>query len=83
MTLEQLRSQIDQLDQSILQMLNQRAEYVLEIGRIKRQQQVQIHVPAREQQILDDLSRTNPGPLSNEAVRLIFQCIMEQMRAIQ
>ena len=44
----------------------------LEIGRAKRESGESVLVPEREQEILDELARLNPGPLPPGAIRAIW-----------
>ncbi len=64
MGLDEWRARIDEIDRQLLGLLNQRAELSLEIGRAKRESGESVLVPEREQGILDELARLNPGPLA-------------------
>ncbi len=81
--LHQLRQRIDEIDDTILGLLNRRAEIVTNIGRVKRQEQTHAHAPRREQEILERLERQNPGPFPNEAVRAVFREIMSASLALE
>ena len=72
MGLDEWRSRIDEIDRQLLRLLSQRAELSLEIGRAKRQSGEPVLVPEREQEILDELTRLNSGPLPPGAVRAIW-----------
>ena len=63
MGLDEWRARIDEIDRQLLRLLSQRAELSLEIGRAKRESGEPVLVPEREQEILDELARLNPGPL--------------------
>jgi chorismate mutase/prephenate dehydratase len=67
------RSEIDAIDDRILELLNQRAGCVLAIGKAKAKSGAAVYVPGREQEILARLEATNPGPLPRSAVRTIFR----------
>ena len=82
-TLEDYRKKIDEVNGELLKLLNQRAKYALEIGKIKKQSNQEIYVPDREQQVLESLFEQNAGPLSKENIGRIFQEIMKVMREIQ
>ncbi len=81
--LDEYRKKINALDRELLQLLNQRAEYAIEIGKIKHAENMEIFVPGREKEILENLSQHNTGPLSGEMIRHIFQEIIKVMREIQ
>ena len=64
-------------------MLNERGRYVLGLAPIKRQMNVPVHEPNRENEVVSNLQTHNDGPLDNAAVRRIFETIMKEMRAVQ
>lgn len=83
MGIDDLRLEIDELDNSILELLSQRAEKVLEIGRLKEQTRRAVFDAAREHRILERLTRRNRGPLGEEAVRDIFGAIIAAHRVLE
>lgn len=83
MDIEDWRVRIDEVDLKILGLLNQRADYSLEIGEIKQRRHLPIYVPEREKQIYDRLEQLNSGPLSNAAVRRLFERIIDESRRLE
>jgi chorismate mutase-like protein len=81
--LEEFRSRIDAVDRSILLLLNERTKVVEEIGRVKQKAQLPIYEPRREDQVFDNVTRHNTGPLTEQAVRRIFERIIDEMRSVQ
>jgi chorismate mutase-like protein len=83
-TQEQLaayRQQIDSLDQRIVELLQQRARVVEEVGHIKRESHLPVTVPSREQQVIAKAQElAKGGPLPAEAVGRIYQRLVEEMR---
>lgn len=77
------RARIDALDLRILELINQRTRIVEEIGRIKRQLNMPIYEPRREDEVYANVTSHNGGPLSAEAVRRVFERIIDEMRTIQ
>jgi len=77
------RRKIDAIDLQLLKLLNERARCVREIGQIKRQTGLPIREPQREQEVLRHVLKANPGPLDNEAVRRLFERIVDEGRALQ
>src|SRR2546428_6438100 len=71
MNLDDWRSRINDLDNQILHLLNQRAEAALQIGDLKRRQDLPSYAPDREAEIVTRLSAANGGPLPAAAVRAI------------
>jgi chorismate mutase-like protein len=81
--LEEFRVLIDDLDQRLVALLNERAQVVEEIGRVKRSTDLPIYEPKREEQVFANVTGSNRGPLSLEALRRIFERIIDEMRRIQ
>jgi chorismate mutase len=83
-TQEQLaacRQQIDSLDQRIVDLIQQRARVVKEVGEIKREAHLPVTVPSREQQVVEKAQAlAQAGPLPAEAVGRIYQKLVEEMR---
>jgi len=82
-SLEQLRQSIDQIDEQVVELLNRRAELVVEIGKLKRQSNSSVYVPSREMEIFRRAVALNRGPLSASAVRAIFREIMSACIALE
>ena len=82
-TLEQLRTHIDRLDERLLMLLNTRGRLALCVGRIKKRQGKRLFDPARERIVLRQLLAANPGPLSTRAVRAIYREILTQVRRLE
>ena len=81
--LKAARDKIDQVDVRILELVNERTRVVEEIGRIKQEFQMAIYEPKREEQVFENITRNNQGPLPNEAVRRVFERIIDEMRTVQ
>jgi len=77
------RRQIDAVDVKIVELLNERTEIVHEIGRIKRQFSMPIYEPKREDQVFENVTSNNPGPMTPDALKRIFERIIDEMRTIQ
>ena len=81
--LEEFRVLIDDVDRKIVEMLNQRTRVVEDIGRVKREAKLPVYEPKREDQVFANITGANHGPLTPEAVRRIFERIIDEMRGIQ
>ena len=81
--LAECRYQIDAVDLKLLALLNERTRIVEEIGRIKQDLALPIYEPKREDQVFHNVTSNNPGPLSAEALKRIFERIIDEMRNIQ
>ena len=81
--LGKLRKNIDAIDDSILELLNKRAELVKEVGKVKTHGKSEFYVPNREKEIYDRLTRNNNGPFSNESIRAIFREIISASLSLE
>jgi len=81
--LRRCREIIDGIDRQLLDLLNQRTEVVETIGRIKQHLHMAVYEPKREDQVYANVLDNNPGPLPGDAVRRIFERIIDEMRTVQ
>jgi len=80
--LVECRKSIDETDQQIVRLLNQRAKIVAEVGQIKKAARMPVTVPAREQQVLDQVRQMgSAGPLPATVLRRIYETIVHEMRS--
>jgi len=79
----QIRREIDTVDEGILDLLNRRAELVIEIGRIKSGESLDYHVPNREREIYERLTTLNRGPFPSDAVRNVFREIISASLSLE
>ncbi|MBI4910319.1 MAG: chorismate mutase [Acidobacteria bacterium] len=78
-----LRRRIDEVDLLILQHINERTLVVEEIGKVKREFGLPIYEPKREDDVYRNVTGNNQGPLPPDAVRRIFERIIDEMRTVQ
>ena len=81
--LERFRVQIDDVDRRIVELLNERTRVVEEIGRVKREARLPIYEPKREDQVFRNVTESNNGPLTPEALKRVFERIIDEMRTVQ
>lgn len=74
--LAKLRTEISQIDRQIVDLINQRAGLVVEVGRFKREQGLPVYTPHRESEVLRNILAMNRGPMPARAVEAIFREIM-------
>lgn len=79
------RQEIDRIDDEILRLLNERSKSVIEIGKLKKQQDAaaNLHTPAREAAIIERLMRQNQGPFPTEAIRPVYREIMSASLSLE
>jgi chorismate mutase/prephenate dehydratase len=79
--LEACRQEIDSLDQRLVELIQQRARVVEEVGNIKREAHLVVKDANREQQVIEKVEElAKSGPLPAEAVGRIYQKLIEEMR---
>ncbi len=72
MTLDELRVKIDTLDDTLLELYNERMELVHQVGELKNTTGAPIYRPEREQAILNRLKGQNSGKLTDAAIDALF-----------
>lgn len=83
MDIDNWRIRIDELNDELIALLNKRARYALEIGKIKKTLKLPIYDAARENAVLEAVSKLTTGPLSPESIKNIFQVIMQETRKVE
>ncbi|MDF3067439.1 MAG: chorismate mutase [Polyangiaceae bacterium] len=81
--LDSLRRDIDAVDQQILKLLHDRVRLVLQVGDYKRERGIPVYDPARERALLDRLGKSAELPLDQDAVRRIFERLVDEFRRIE
>ncbi len=81
--IKDLRDKIDRADREITRLLNERAGYALNIGRIKRKLNLPVYMPEREKQVIENVCGHNPGPLSNDAITRLYERIIDESRRLE
>ena len=77
------RKKIDDLDSKLVEVLNQRAAAVIEIGRLKRHTNLPIYEPDREREVIAHVQNCSQGPLGERDLAQIYERIIDIMRTIQ
>jgi chorismate mutase/prephenate dehydratase len=81
--LPELRQAIDSVDDRLLELLNERARLVKEVGAEKARTQQPFYVPDRERQIVERLQDQNPGPFPSESVRAVFSEVISACLSLE
>jgi chorismate mutase / prephenate dehydratase len=82
-TLGTLRGEIDRLDQSLVGLLNRRAEIARQIGQVKHDHGLEVWSAAREDEVITQVLSSSSGPLPPETLRIIFRELMSGSRSLQ
>jgi len=83
MNIADWRRRMDEIDKKLVDLLNERSQCALEIGRIKQEQGIPIYQPARENEVLANAESNNKGPLSHGAIRRLFERIIDEARSAE
>jgi chorismate mutase len=81
--IEDWRDEIDRIDERLVEVLNRRLMCCVEIGRIKRERGLPIYSAEREAQVLDHVAHVNAGPLERDAIRRLFERIIDEARRME
>jgi chorismate mutase len=83
MNLSEWRRRMDEIDKKLVELLNERSQCALEVGRIKQAAGMPIYQPVRENEVLSNVVRNNKGPLSDAAIRRLFERIIDEARSAE
>jgi chorismate mutase len=83
MELDELRKQIDAVDDQLLALLTERAKLILKMGSLKKEKGLPIHDPVRENIILTRIREKNQGPWDNKFLIKLYELIMEESRKLE
>ena len=78
-----LRSQIDKIDKELVERMNQRAELARQIGHLKQSSGQVTYDPSREETVLERVTGSNKGPLSNDSLKAVYRELISGSRAIE
>jgi chorismate mutase len=81
--LARCRELIDDLDRRLVALLNERTAIVEQIGNAKKEAQMAVYEPKREDAVYANIAASNQGPLPDDALRRIFERIIDEMRKVQ
>ena len=81
--LNALRDQINDIDEKMLQLLEQRFAIVKEVGMVKQAANLPVKDEAREQAVLTRLRGQVTDPSLKPAIQEIFQTIMDEAKKLE
>jgi len=83
MNLSDWRRRIDEIDKKLVELLNARSQCALEIGKLKQAAKIPLYQPDRETEVLANAESNNSGPLTDAAIRRLFERIIDEARAAE
>ncbi len=81
--IQELRKKIDELDDRLIDLLNERARIVIEIGNIKKNEELEFHSPSREREILERLTTRNKGPFPQDTLKAVYREILSSSLSLE
>jgi len=83
MNLADWRRRIDEIDKQLVKLLNERSQCALQIGKLKQEAKIPLYQPERENEVLTNAETNNSGPLTDAAIRRLFERIIDEARAAE
>ena len=83
MNLDDLRKRIDEIDQKLIALLNERTTAATDIGKLKQSDGAETYVPAREKEVLTRVKQLNKGPLTDTSLHAVYREIMSASLAME
>lgn len=81
--LETLRGKLDEVNAKLLDLLNERAAIVREVGELKEELGMPKFDPVREREMLEALVKMNRGPFTDDQVKHLFKQIFSISLGLQ
>ena len=83
-TLDELRRDIDRVDEVLVRLLNERARCACEVGKLKKELGIEVYQPEREKQVIQHVrSIASEGPLGPDAIARLFERIIDEARSLE
>jgi len=76
MSLDEFRKKIDDIDRQLVELLNERARIVVEIGKLKKETEKPVYAPDREKEVLEKIKKANKGPLPDRTLIAVWREMM-------
>jgi chorismate mutase len=81
-TLDDLRNDIDRVDEVLVRLLNERARVACEIGRIKKELGIEVYQPEREAGARPRPRHRRRGPARRRRDARLFERIIDEARRL-
>lgn len=81
--LQKLREKIDKIDDTLVDLLNERARIVVEVGNIKKNEKLEFHSPSREREIIERLIKRNIGPFPEDTLKAVYREILTSSLSLE
>jgi len=83
--IQDIRNNIDQIDDQLLKLINRRGELAIKIGQEKsrKNSSKHFHVPHREHSIIERITQNSSGPFPDESLKSVFREIFSATLALE
>jgi chorismate mutase len=81
--LKEYRADIDKIDKSLVDLLNQRAVIVAIIRKLKEKHNLPLYDAKREEGLINNIVSYNKGPLFNDNIIQIFEAILRNVQILE
>jgi len=81
--LNKYRKEINEIDKNIVDFLNKRAVVVMKVKRLKEDRNVPLYDARREEELINNISKYNKGPLYNDNIVQIFESILRNVQVLE
>ncbi len=82
-SLEELRGEVDRVDEELVRLINERAALVQKLHLLKKANNEEVYVPTREKEVYERVKGMSKGPLPEKSVEAIYREIMSACLALQ
>ena len=83
MSIDDWRHKIDEIDRKLVELLNERSQCAIEIGRIKQALNMRLYDPEREREVIRRAREESRGPLDDEGLQRLFERIIDECTRIE
>jgi chorismate mutase/prephenate dehydratase len=82
-SIEERQRAIDAIDHTLVELINERAKLVVDVGHFKRKSDVPIYAPHREAAVLRKIKTLNEGPLPDQTLESVYRELMSGSFALE
>jgi chorismate mutase len=81
--LESYRIQINDIDHKLVDLLNERAQIVMNVKKLKQKEDVPLYDARREEELIENIAKYNKGPLYRDNIIQIFESILRNVQILE
>ncbi|MCD4670487.1 MAG: chorismate mutase [Actinomycetia bacterium] len=81
--LKSYRDQINDIDHELVDLLNERAEMVKKVKKLKQKENMPLYDARREEELVENIARYSKGPLYRDNIVQIFESILRNVQILE